>query len=452
MGKIVQINIAELVLDGQNPRHTLVDSPKACIAKLLEESPNKLIELARDVAEKGMLNPSELPIVIYESGSKVVLEGNRRVAVAKLLNHPNLAPAQFVKRFADIAKLAVSVPALVDCFVVTSREEALPWLKVRHLGENKGRGIVPWSPEAQQRFDSKPKTQAGVAVQLLDGIETLYDDEELNRLVGEFRKARAMTTLGRLMQDLNVQSRLGIFFDNEGMHVSYVPEATVRVLKSIFRDFSGRERKTARDINTKSQREIYIDGLGADVLPSDKELIGGLVSAKAVASGVTINSGTNPKGPIKPSEKPIRCVFEGLRLQYASPKARALLKEAKSLPINGHVITSAVLLRVMLEVVVGEANDLGKWRQKDFKAKLEEAFKQVDPNRRKGRDHSERNMALEDAHRLTEKDGTFSLDSLHEFVHNWSSHPTEEEVRKHSKAIVPFLTALDIYIGKQPPL
>ncbi|GEM_PF-4211092 len=453
MAEIIQADIAELVLDGQNPRHTLVDSTKACIAKLLEDYPNKLIELAKDVAEKGRLNPSQLPIVIYESGSKVVLDGNRRIAAVKLLNHPSLAPEQFIKRFTDIAKSAVSIPTKIDCLIVASREEARPWLKVIHLGENKGRGVVSWSPEQQQRFDMKPTSQAGIAVQLLDGIEALYrDDEELNLLVKEFRKARAMTTLGRLMQDPYVQDRLGLTFNSEGLLVSFFPEATIRVFKKILTDFLGENRKTARDINTKAERKRYIDGLGKTILPSDNERLDTPTSAMAAASGVpsavVMKAGPSPK----PSYKPIRHVFEGLKLQHASPKARDLAREAKTLLINGHVVTSAVLLRVLMEVVLREANDIGKWSKSDLSSQLEEAFKQVDPKRQSKNQYHERMKELDDAFRLTKKDGAYSLKSLHDFVHDWASHPTEEEVRKHSAALVPFLTALDEYIGKKKSL
>jgi hypothetical protein len=448
MGQIEQIGIADLVLDGHNPRHLPVDSTRACIAKLLEDQPNKLIELAKDVAEKGQLNPSDLPIVVDEDGSKVVLEGNRRVAVVKLLQRPDLAPQEHVKRFAEIARSAGSIPTKINCLVMTDRDEARPWLKVRHMGENRGRGIVPWSPEQQQRFDMKPNSQAGIAVQLLDGIEALYGERaNLIALAEEFRRARSLTTLGRLMQDPYVRERLGLSFGDDGLQANYNSDATSRVLNRILSDFSGADRMKARDINTKIERMGYIDSLGKDILPSASERMAMPISSKTAASSGLLLGKSKVSNSGNETLTPIRHVFDGLKLQHSSAKARVLLKETKTFRIDKYVVTSSVLLRVLLEVVVGEANDIGQWKKSKIYPQLEEAFKRIDPNREKI--HNLRKKELDDAHRLIEPGGSFSLDSLHQFVHDWSSNPTENEVRTHSAALVPFLNYLDAYIGDQ---
>src|SRR5712692_10326216 len=150
---IRSIAIEDLRLDSQNPRHGNVPSQRDIISALLTEGGEKMAVLAGDIAAKG-LNPMDVALVIQDGPSSfTALEGNRRLAVLKLLVNPSLAKGHAEeKAFLALSK-GPNIPTEVNCAVVESREEAAHWLLIRHTGENEGAGTVRWSTAAQQRFN-----------------------------------------------------------------------------------------------------------------------------------------------------------------------------------------------------------------------------------------------------------------------------------------------------------
>lgn len=90
-------SIKALFLDPKNPRHIPIENQKEIISYLIENE--KIKELAKDIAEKGMTNPLDLVGIITEDNKKLVVEGNRRVCALKLLDKPSLAPKKYQKLF-----------------------------------------------------------------------------------------------------------------------------------------------------------------------------------------------------------------------------------------------------------------------------------------------------------------------------------------------------------------
>src|SRR5262245_3543259 len=83
---------SQILLDPQNPR--LPDgtsNDREAINRLLAEGYNQMLALGRNLVERGEANPTELPIAMKDGSKYVVLEGNRRFAVLKLLADPKLA-------------------------------------------------------------------------------------------------------------------------------------------------------------------------------------------------------------------------------------------------------------------------------------------------------------------------------------------------------------------------
>lgn len=72
------VDIDDLTLDRKNPRFPdEVDSEGEAVTALIMDGPAKLYNLAEDIAKKGSLNPTELPVVCQEDDELVVVEGNR---------------------------------------------------------------------------------------------------------------------------------------------------------------------------------------------------------------------------------------------------------------------------------------------------------------------------------------------------------------------------------------
>ena len=97
---MANVSIRGLYLDPKNPRHIPIENQKEIISYLIENE--KVKELAKDIAEKGMTNPLDLVGIITENNKKLVIEGNRRVCALKLLDKPSLAPKKYQKYFTTL--------------------------------------------------------------------------------------------------------------------------------------------------------------------------------------------------------------------------------------------------------------------------------------------------------------------------------------------------------------
>lgn len=151
----------QIVFDPDNPR--LPDgtsSDKEAINRLLDDGSEQLLALARDLAERGESNPSELPIVIKEGAKYLVLEGNRRFAALKLLADPRLADKPEHRAALTKAKAKGTGPTRIYCVVASTRQQADHWIMLRHTGANQGIGIKRWS--AQQTATHRRRMKANI--------------------------------------------------------------------------------------------------------------------------------------------------------------------------------------------------------------------------------------------------------------------------------------------------
>ena len=124
----IPIPLVHLRLNKENDRHGPLPSEPNCIHWMLENLGKEILNLAKDIAERG-LSPIDGVLVLPnpESTSEyVVWEGNRRITALKLLDDPNRCPDPILRRkFADMAgKAKIPVPSEIECTIAPSVEEA----------------------------------------------------------------------------------------------------------------------------------------------------------------------------------------------------------------------------------------------------------------------------------------------------------------------------------------
>jgi hypothetical protein len=96
------IDVSRVFLDEENPRHDPFDDQDEVISYLC--SSELVLPIAQDIAKNG-LNPLELFALVPEGKDTFfAAEGNRRLCAIKLLNDPDLAPANLRKDFKKAAK------------------------------------------------------------------------------------------------------------------------------------------------------------------------------------------------------------------------------------------------------------------------------------------------------------------------------------------------------------
>ena len=88
----IERKIDQSLLDEDNPRITSVENQRDALQKIIKDQGSKLAVLAKDMLAHG-LSPIKLTLVAKSKVKEkkfVVLEGNRRIAVLKILNNPQV--------------------------------------------------------------------------------------------------------------------------------------------------------------------------------------------------------------------------------------------------------------------------------------------------------------------------------------------------------------------------
>lgn len=424
----VTIPTSALLLDTENPRHESVASQRDAILALIEDQGQKLVKLASDIAEYGM-SPIDRLLVMKHKRSYVVVEGNRRIGVIKLLENPELATETAIER--DIARIATAgtAPTEVDCAIAPTREAARHWLELRHAGEAEGAGVVRWGSLQTNRFRSRPGTQAAQAISFIDALLTAFPDntsiQEDLQTIGEQR----LTTLGRLVQDPNFKNLLGLS-EQDGRVVShYASDALEKIVERVLRDVA--TELTVTKLKTKDQRKAYVDKLPQ---PDPKKF---RIDPQPLDE--TGGSPAKPKPtPAKRSPRPKRQpLFKDVDLRNLGDKIQAILNELRRLDLEKFPNAGALLIRTIVELAVDQVHDNKRWPLRgELKNRVRKCLHEVDPTDKND---------LYQAVRTGLSDGTslLSVATMHGYVHNRHYHPTASDLRAIASNYEAFLRALD---------
>lgn len=423
------IPVGQLLLDLENPRYGEVHSQAEAMKAIIEHQGQKLVNLAEHIGMNGM-NPADRPLVMAKGKNFIVLEGNRRLAAIRLLERPELAAG--TTWHAAFQKLAGEheAPQTVDCSVMADRDEARPWILLRHAGESRGVGPVPWGVAERERFEPRPGTQAFLGLAFIDAAKGAYpDDAELHANLDKIREERP-STLGRVLNNADFKKRIGTV-TNDGQFIARFSAAALQQLaRKIAEDFAHHVSVSA--VKSKEQQKAYIDDLP---VPKDTEALAGpapLESAPVKSSGG--KGGGKPKP--KPQPKQNR-VLRDLDLSNLSARTRDILAEVRTLDIEKLPNTSSIMVRAVLELAVGDYLDQkGINKAKEFKDRVRRALKDVDSTE-KDKTWQPIRTGLQDASSL------HSVSTLHAFVHHGSYHPTAGDVRNIAANWQPFVQALN---------
>src|SRR5450755_422063 len=263
--------VASLLLDETNPRFSEgMESQRDTINALLDDGAAKLFSLAEDIVRQDAVNPTELPVVVEEDGELVVIEGNRRTAVLKLLRNPELAnDPVHQKRFRAISKNGIGPDELV-CYLAESRDAAKHWIDLRHTGENSGVGVVEWEAWQSNNFRRRRGSQADRATLFCSAvIEDFPDEPELLADIETVRRER-LTTLGRLIGDPDVRYDFGFDFEGDVVVFYFGREHLLHGFLQIFGDLAG--EVGVSQIKSKEQRQAYVRDSAPNLPPRSERL------------------------------------------------------------------------------------------------------------------------------------------------------------------------------------
>jgi len=443
MPTVTTIAPALLILDSQNPRlltpATDEGSALIALARVLED---KLAELAEHIVTFG-IHPAD-PLYVIEApeaaGRYIVLEGNRRVAALRALEAPaalaSALPPAILTRIKELSKTYLKAGGLdqVQCAVFASREEASPWIELRHTGGHKGAGTVGWGADEAQRFKvrqggqrPKPHTQA------LDFLE------QQGALTTELRSQVPTTSLERLLGTPAVRERLGIDVEAGVLMLMADAAAVTKALMHVVRELASGSVPVKR-IYTTAQREAYADQLPPRVVVKATRAAGDGIPA--ITGEAPAAAADNANQAPRRRKKRDRLLPGACRLNIPNTsRCKDIEEELRRLSLDKHTNAISVLYRVFLELSCTEyikRHRLRVSRDSDLANKMRATAEDLVS---KGKlTEAERKPITQSAN--SESFLAVNVKVMHDYVHNENIFPAAADLRNHWNSAQSYVVAL----------
>lgn len=348
------VPISKLHLNLINPRHEPAESEEQAIARLC--STEQIVELARDIVQRGALSPLEVFGVVpmaRNPGHYISVEGNRRTCALIVLNDPKRAPEGLQSQLRALASRA-KLPREVRAHVFPDEAEAQQWIQLRHLGGQGGAGTKDWDPTQQNRAaggNAKSKAHANtLSVNVLDRLVAR------GALTPEERKDVNLTTLTRYLGTPGVRAIVGLGSNRDLVYTHEVDEVDAALLHIVKDSLHPQEDGSFR-VNSRTDstaRVNYANELKAlGVAP---------VSHLPQAQTAPPPSALRPTAEVSaPAAKKRSAVHPELRKQLVpssftvslnDPVLLRLRKEALELDLKGFSLCGNYLLRAIVEQIL----------------------------------------------------------------------------------------------------
>jgi hypothetical protein len=438
MAQIRAIAVQDLVVDLVNPRYTPRSSQREAITHITQDQGKKLLKLAEDIVDYG-LNPTRRVLVEpQKGGGYVVLEGNRRLAVLKLLLQQELrasldVSASVKKRLQELADQAEgTLPTEVDC-AITTREDANHWIHLEHTGENEGVGVVGWDSAARHRF-----LGGSPALQAVELVAPHLDAKTQALLPGI-----ATTNIERVLNTPEARDIIGVDLVNKKLILKDPEQRSLARLAEIVSDVAHRAIRVT-SLLSKDQRVKYAQQIAAR--PSTA-----LKSAPRSNTPATKRTGRPARR--QPVERHT-LIPRGFSVAIKQPRINRIHDELRKLDLRRFVNSGAVLLRVFVELSA-----------EDYASRHNVSLKVPGKSKPGGKIMPTREMKLKEkltavadsllARKLctsqelrgvrtivSNKDHPLAVDSWHAWVHNKHYSPSLNDLTRTWDNLEPFVVGL----------
>lgn len=430
------ISIKNLSLWDENARFPdkyFNKTEKELIEYFLSKKDFKLAELAEEVVSEFDL-PQLEKLVIYElNGKNIVLEGNRRLAVYKLLDNPELIDNVKLKNKLNGLKSRIKINDnfKLECLITKDKDQGLRYIDRKHL---RGNNEVSWGDNERAHHNARRGNASQkelLKVAITKRIKDLDFPEELKeQVLGH----GFVTTFWRLIEQNPAWSTFGFSLDDNG-ELQTTDKKFDEKLKVIIFDVLQKGKfnnKLFSRLNTK-EIESYLKQITEDdykrVADEIKKQTKTNLFGKESTS-ISTKNGANrsvPKSSLRSYLIPKTCVFiineTKINNVYCELKNNLLLDDSKNSVPNA----AGVLFRVFLEISIDY-----------FWEKNGKTFK--DDTKLAGKitivaDHMEKNK-IADSKQLknirtvaTDKNNLLAIENFHGYVHSYKSQPSPNDLK-----------------------
>lgn len=429
----IKLKIDDLILDHDNPRISHSEAQREALQKIIKDQKNKLVKLAESIVERG-LNPADRFLVLRLNQKPerfISLEGNRRVAVFKLLTNPAVMtgieiPEGMRKAFERLGKAFKKTRIEpLPCFEL-SRDEARYWLGLRHNVRHEGAGVDNWKSLAKRRFEGKPP-----AVQALDLVTERagLTSAERASITDKF----PTSTLERFLENRAVRQELGLDIQDGNLVTKLPADEVAKPLKKIVLDLATKRKRVGELMRTDDMLTYLKEDLGQAHLPDRSKERGAARSLEAIpTSEFTKVRSASPRRKPDPSDRK-EVVPKSCRINVTQNRLAEIYKELRTLKLDDAPNAIAVLLRVFLELSVDHFLEQNGVSLRHTPQGGREQWKQLDKKLAEVADMLvnvgvPRNRFNAIARSISVKSSPMHIDLLHRYVHDQFETPLRKEL------------------------
>lgn len=344
------IKLSELRLDQQNYRTGPQTTQRNAIRAIIDDQKQLLVNLAKDLLDVGP-SPGE-PVWVAPDPSYpeiyTVLEGNRRVAALKLLETPALADGTVVEDdFNTLSKSYAEKPVdELEAQVFANREEALPWIRRRHMTSVSGVGTQAWKPMAKGRANREHGIGAPRSLAVFELLED--ESDEWAQIIQALDNR--WTTVDRVLDTKPLKEKLGVTIEAKTGTISFENgnhEAGKRLLLEILNQMASPSFKFS-DVENLTDREKFLEKFSnksVKISPAAKQ------SAPLKPQVPSPATTPAPKPKLDLNSRTTLAPKTGTRtFQVNGVRLNSLYKECRTLVVQGNENAAALLLRVFIEL------------------------------------------------------------------------------------------------------
>lgn len=451
-----KLSVDALKLDKRNPR-LFADSVLNCsqsqlLHLLIDQSDVR--DIAKRICKNGYFS-FNIPVVVKERRSFVVLEGNRRLAALKLLRNPELSTVStrrfFVNLSADFDRSSVEK---IDTVIAPTRESADILLYTVHGSESARR----WSRLMKQKFIAgkvaSGESLSGIAnkfnvaetavkesvaeVLLLQMAMTLDFDVSVSESIQS--EAFPLSTLLRIVGTATFKDITG-FSLLESSFVTKLSETDFKqFMRHIFQDLAT-GNLDSRSLGDEKSRTEYLNNLKEQYVTSDGGAHWEYVPQRDEITDVVYEPRRR-----RPKQSRQYLIPDSDLLTLGHQKLDALIAEGKMMPLGTYKNSAGLLLRTIMHLAVcrimekkgfkdaiyekgGKVKGLGEllgWLVKSDAVPMSDAFR-------------------DKMRRLSSRDNTefMNIRTLHDYVHDNYQQPDKTALSNFWALIKEMLETID---------
>ncbi|WP_142784572.1 hypothetical protein [Changchengzhania lutea] len=437
-----EIPIKDLILWDENARFPdkyYNSEEKDLINYFISKPEYKIKKFAKEIVSQFNLPQLEKLVVWNDEGNFIVLEGNRRLTVYKLLSNPELIENHGIKTYIKELKSKININEYysLECLVTNNKELGLEYIDRKHA---KGNNEVNWQEPERTNYNLR-RGNGTINDTIVSGVSNIVKDLDLpERMKEDILGKGYVTTFYRAITTTPAKKKYKYKITENGElkieNENFKDELKVVIYQLLNKsDFEG-NKINSRTLNKKENIESFIQKINPkDVKKVETEIEKS--TTENLFGGKTINIGKNnikvANDKIPSKNTPTGLFFrEDVPFRIDSSSLKILYDELKNIPVKVYPNATHDLLRSFLECSLAfyfkKSNHYNKIsKSKEHNPKLGEMLTYI--INKKCNELNDSNVISTIKSIKTDYEKPYSLERMHMINHNENFVSVEKDVR-----------------------